>query len=99
MGYATLYGELCLNPPIRGSIAYKWLVKIAEEESLNPPIRGSIAEDKTPYFCFIIQYQSPYKGFNRRRASTTIISMITSINPPIRGSIDENAYLKLFRFL
>ena len=42
MGYATLYGELCLNPPIRGSIAYKWLVKIAEEESLNPPIRGSI---------------------------------------------------------
>ena len=41
----------------------------------------------------ITKYQSPYKGFNRRRQNEKNNDR-TGLNPPIRGSIDEKYNIK-----
>ena len=67
---------------------YQDYQKQLNEESINPPIRGSIETEKKT--CQNSGYQSPYKGFNRiKLSSTTRFTLRNSINPPIRGSIGE----------
>ena len=68
---------------------YQDYQKQLNEESINPPIRGSIETEKKT--CQNSGYQSPYKGFNRiKLSSTTRFTLRNSINPPIRGSIANN---------
>ena len=56
----------CINPPIRGSIVVDMPI-LVEDICINPPIRGSIVNVEVECKGNELEYQSPYKGFNRTR--------------------------------
>ena len=56
----------CINPPIRGSIE-DFMGLTPKTERINPPIRGSIGVNFNNPTEAKNLYQSPYKGFNRKK--------------------------------
>ena len=81
--------QVCINPPIRGSIDERNKIK-GVCKTYQSPYKGFNRKNFRNVSVKVARYQSPYKGFNRRTCSSVVIVCMPCINPPIRGSIEQD---------